>query len=78
MTMDSSTIKKETFTLKDDQGKNVDAFVKYDGGRAILKPTGLKAKTSYIATISKNVKSVSGDSLQNDYVWSFTTVAQAQ
>jgi Bacterial Ig-like domain len=74
MLMDKSTINSKTFTLKDSNNKDVSGTISYEGGNAILKPTnGLDNNTKYTAKISKNAKSMTGNSLEADKEWSFTT-----
>jgi hypothetical protein len=74
--MNSSTINSQTFTLKDDTNSNLEGTVTLEGGNAIFKPSTsnpLKPLTKYTATITKDVKDITGNSLEDDKVWSFTT-----
>jgi hypothetical protein len=75
-TMDASTITAATFTLT--QGTTtVSGFVSYSGTTAILAPSSsLAPNTIYTATITTGAKDLSGNSLANNYVWTFTTGAQ--
>jgi Bacterial Ig-like domain len=74
--MNESTINKDTFTLKENEkGDNEKAEkVHLEGGNAILQPAApLKPSTVYLATITQDVKDVSGNSLAKNYTWSFKT-----
>jgi hypothetical protein len=75
-TMDASTITAATFTLT--QGTTtVSGFVSYSGTTAILAPSSsLAPNTIYAATITTGAKDLLGNSLANNYVWTFTTGAQ--
>jgi len=72
-TMNASTITGATFTLK--QGNNsVSGFVSYSGTTAIFTPaSNLAPNTVYTGTITSEAKDLAGNSLANNYVWSFTT-----
>jgi hypothetical protein len=71
--MDPLTINETTFTLK--QGStNVPGTVTYSGTTATLVPTNsLAAGTTYTATMTTGAKSIAGNSLASNSVWSFTT-----
>ena len=71
--MDPSTITTTNFTLQ--QGTaNVAGAVDYTGTTASFTPTAnLAPSTVYTATITTGVKNISGKSLAENYVWSFTT-----
>ncbi|MCX6253874.1 MAG: ice-binding family protein [Bacteroidia bacterium] len=71
--MDPSTINTSTFTLM--QGTTaVPGTVSYSGTTATFTPTNtLAAVTSYTATITTGAKSLTGNSLAANVVWSFTT-----
>ncbi|MDW7679530.1 MAG: Ig-like domain-containing protein, partial [bacterium] len=71
--MDSLTITTATFTLM--QGKSfVSGTVSYAGTVATFTPlSNLTPNTTYTATITTMAKSLAGNSLANNYVWSFTT-----
>lgn len=76
MLMDKSTFTPTSFTLKDSKNTNVSGTISVEGGNAILKPANsLNADTKYIAKITKDVKSMTGDSLKKDMEWSFTTIS---
>jgi hypothetical protein len=71
--MNPSTINTSTFTLK--QGNDaVPGAVTYSGTTATFTPTNtLAAGTVYTATMTTGAKSVNGNSLAANKVWSFTT-----
>ncbi len=71
--MDPLTINALTFTLK--QGTtSVPGTVSYAEKTATFTPSGsLDAGTIYTATVSKGAKTLTGNSLDSDAVWSFTT-----
>ena len=74
-TMDASTFTSATFTLK--QGTtSVSGFVSYSGTTAIFAPaSNLAPNTVYTVTITTSVKDLAGNTLANNFVWSFTTGA---
>lgn len=71
--MNPSTFTASTFTLK--QGVTLIAgTVSFNGSMASFKPSSnLLASTSYTATITSDVKNVSGTAMKNDYIWTFNT-----
>jgi hypothetical protein len=73
--MDPATINTSTFYLK--QGETlVPGTVSYSGTTATFKPSSpLAASTIYTVTVTTGVKSLTGNSLANNNVWSFTTGA---
>jgi hypothetical protein len=73
--MNSSTINSTSFLLK--QGANaISGTVSYSGTTATFTPSAnLAASTTYTATITTGAKDVAGNSLVNNYVWSFTTAS---
>jgi hypothetical protein len=74
MLMDKSTINSKTFTLKDSNNTDVSGTISYEGGNAILTPKNrLNPNSKYTAKVSKNAKSITGNSLEADKEWSFTT-----
>jgi hypothetical protein len=75
--MDPSTINSSTFTLK--QGTTaVPGTVTYSGTTATFTPTNsLAAGTSYTATVTTGAKSLTGNGLAANSVWSFTTGGSA-
>jgi Bacterial Ig-like domain len=75
MLMNKETVNSSTFTLKDDSDSDVAGTITLEGANAIFKPAdNLNPASKYTAKISKEVKSVSGDSLEGDKEWTFTTV----
>jgi hypothetical protein len=75
--MDASTINASTFILK--QGTNaVPGVVTYSGTTATFTPTNvLTAATVYTATMTTGAKTLAGNSLAVNSVWSFTTAGSA-
>lgn len=73
MAMDPSTFTVNSFTLK--QGALlIPGTVSYNGLVASFMPTAnLLPGTIYTATIYNTVKNLAGTTIQNNYVWSFTT-----
>ncbi|MBK9728845.1 MAG: Ig-like domain-containing protein [Saprospiraceae bacterium] len=75
--MDPLTITNTTFTIKHN-GISVLGVVTYAGTTATFTPSiPLIANTIYSGTITTGVKNTSGISLENDYIWSFTTLMLA-
>jgi hypothetical protein len=80
--MDSSSINGSTFELRDPSGTLVLATITYDGSTrtAILAPTvPLSPSVTYTATVKGGiggVRDLAGDTLTNDFSWSFTTGSQ--
>jgi hypothetical protein len=72
-TMDPLTINSSTFTLKQG-GTAINGAVSYSGTTATFTPTTtLEAGTAYTATVSTGAKSMTGNSLASNSVWTFTT-----
>lgn len=73
MPMYPLTINTTTFTVK--QGTTaIGGIVTFSGTTAYFKPSVLlTANTIYTGTITTGAKNVSGTSLLNNYVWTFTT-----
>ncbi|RPH30066.1 MAG: DUF3494 domain-containing protein [Bacteroidales bacterium] len=71
--MNPTTFTSTTFTLK--QGAtSIPGTVTYSGSTASFKSTtNLISNTLYTATITNEVKNVSGTFMKDDYEWSFTT-----
>ncbi len=71
--MDPDTINTSTFILK--QGSTpVSGEVTYNGLGAVFTPLHyLTPNTTYTATLTKQVSDIVGNSLESDYVWSWTT-----
>ena len=75
MLINKETLNPSTFTLKDESDTDVPGTIKLEGANAIFKPASkLNDGSKYTAKISKEVKSVTGDSLEGDKEWTFTTV----
>lgn len=74
-TMDASTITTATFTLS--QGSDfIAGTVTYVGRTAVYSPTlNLLPNKVYTATITTGAKDLTGNALDQNYVWSFTTGA---
>jgi methionine-rich copper-binding protein CopC len=74
--MNSATISGSTFTLK--QGTNtVNGSVTYSGTTASFTPNNpLSPNLTYTATITTGAQNLAGTGLADDYVWTFTTLAQ--
>ena len=73
--MNPSTINTGTFLLK--QGINtITGTVSYSGTTAVFTPSAnLLAGTTYTATITTGAQNTAGNSLAENYVWTFTTAA---
>jgi hypothetical protein len=70
--MNAATFNQSSFTL---QGPTaVGGTVSFSGKTASFKPNALlAANTTYTATIKTSVKDLTGNALQTDYVWTFST-----
>ena len=75
MLMDKSTVvNSKNFTLKNEDNVEISGKITLEGGRAILKPAeDLKPGKEYTATITTDVKSITGAPLESNKVWTFTT-----
>lgn len=79
--VDPATVTGNTVTLRQASGTLVAATVTYDAATktASLKPnTALPGSTTYTATVkgtTSGVKDPSGNAMQSNYIWSFTTTA---
>lgn len=72
--MNPATITDESFILT--AGSRIAGSVSYDaaGMKLIFKPTAsLTYSTSYTGRVNTRVKDITGNALQTDYIWSFTT-----
>ncbi len=68
------TINTSGFTLIDGSGNRVRSTVTYSGTTARLKPySNLSYSTTYTATVTTNVRDLSGNSMAADYTWNFST-----
>ena len=74
--MNPATISGLTFTLK--QGANtVNGSVNYSGTTASFTPNNpLSQNLTYTATITTGAQNLAGTGLADDYIWTFTTLAQ--
>ena len=76
--MNPATINTSTFTVTDPSGVAVAGVVSYSGVTATFTPAAVLANnTTYTATITKGVAASGGTKMFGDYVWTFTTVAEA-
>ncbi len=72
--MDPSTITDSSFTLRRDTAF-VTGTISYTDSSAIFKPVkNLEFESNYTATITSDVQSLSGDAMDDQYEWNFTTV----
>jgi hypothetical protein len=75
--MDPTTINNKTFTLKNGD-TTVPGTVAYIGVNAVFIPASyLAANTLFTATITSEAKSLDGNPMISNYVWTFTTGATA-
>jgi hypothetical protein len=70
--MNAATFDQSSFTV---QGANaITGTVSFNGITASFTPTNpLTPNTTYIATITTSVKDNTGNALQEDYIWTFST-----
>lgn len=67
--MDEATLHGETFKIA-----GVEGTVTYAGTTATFRPSAnLEYSTTYTATITTGAKDSTGNALEADYIWSFTT-----
>lgn len=72
--IDASTITTSSFALSDISKNYVSGTVTYGSKMATFKPSrDLSPNTTYIATITDEVKDLAGNAMTKDYSWSFTT-----
>ena len=72
--MDPSTITTASFTLAGPGSTPVPGTVSYAGTIATFTPANVLAgNTAFTATITTGAKNMAGNSLVNNYVWTFTT-----
>ena len=77
-TMDASTITTESFSLTNG-AVTVLGAVSCNNNTATFTPaSNLDYNTIYTATVTADAKNLSGDPLQDDYIWSFTTGASTE
>ena len=75
--MDPATISAESFTLNDGT-TSVPGAVSYTGVTATFNPTAdLEPDTTYTARIGDTATDLSGNRLEEDYSWTFTTGTEA-
>ena len=75
--LDPATINSKTFILKDGSNVPVEGTITLEGGNAIFKPKeSLKPNTKYTATLSKDIKDISGRLLNTEKIWSFSPLGQ--
>jgi hypothetical protein len=73
--MDPATINATTYLLKQ-AGSTVNGSISYSGTTAYYKPSAnLLPNTVYDVTVTSDVADLSGNTLANNYTWSFTTGA---
>ncbi|MDF1516783.1 MAG: ice-binding family protein [Lutibacter sp.] len=74
--MNPATITKTSFTISAN-GTLIDGAVSYNGLTATFDPTlALEPDTEYTGTITTMAKDERGNALQENYVWSFTTLPE--
>ncbi len=72
--MNPATINTSTFTVTGPSGAPVTGTVTFSGTTATFTPATLLAASSlYTATITSAAADTTGESLSNNFVWSFTT-----
>ncbi|WP_207679005.1 Ig-like domain-containing protein [Desulfonema magnum] len=74
----STIIMDSSFVISDDSGNKTDGTLTYNNTNtsAIFKPVGLCYGTTYIATITRDVKDLAQNTLEAPYEWSFTTLSE--
>ncbi len=74
--MEASTINNASFLLKDSLQNSIAGSVSYMGVTATFNPDlDLLPGKKYTATIKNTVRSVDGENMTNDYIWSFRTIS---
>ena len=78
--MDPATINKATFMVIPSNGtETIRGTVSYAGSTATFASnSNLAYNTLYTVTITSGVKDLAGNTLTNNYVWSFTTTSESK
>jgi hypothetical protein len=77
--MDASSINTQTFTVVGPDSKPVHGSVLYIGVTGVFTPTDrFSANTTYTATLTTGIRSLSGVPLAKDHSWKFTTPSPSQ
>ncbi|MFN4764033.1 InlB B-repeat-containing protein [Gillisia sp. Q332] len=73
--VDPETINEQTFTV--DGSSSVVGTVTYSGMTASFTPSAnLEPNTTYTAIVTTSIKDFLGNALQQNYVWTFTTIPE--
>ena len=73
--VDPETINEQTFTV--DGSSSVAGTVTYSGMTASFTPSAnLEPNTTYTAIVTTSIKDLLGNALQQNYVWTFTTIPE--
>ncbi|MGM0392343.1 MAG: InlB B-repeat-containing protein [Bacteroidota bacterium] len=73
--VDPATINEQTFTV--DGSSSVAGTVTYSGTTASFTPSAdLEPNTTYTAIVTTSIKDFLGNALQQNYVWTFTTIPE--
>jgi len=76
-TMDLESINSSTFYMTDTSGKKISGNINYAGDTVIFMPNdNLEFSRSYIATVTTDVRDMSGNTLGLIHSWSFTTSSE--
>ncbi|RKS02408.1 DUF4082 domain-containing protein [Flavobacterium sp. 102] len=79
--INATTLNEASFELRDSENNLVPATVVYTNGTktATLTPTNpLNFSTAYTAILKSGIEDLSGNAIQTDYSWTFTTAAELQ
>ncbi|MDM8525140.1 Ig-like domain-containing protein [Desulfococcaceae bacterium HSG8] len=72
----ASTLNSDTFKLHDGAG-DISGSVNYDNLAAVFEPSEqLQHETVYTVRITTGVEDIAGNTLEDEYTWSFTTGAE--
>ncbi|MEX1000707.1 MAG: ice-binding family protein [Crocinitomicaceae bacterium] len=70
--MDPATITDESILISD--GSPVSGTIAYNDSTVTFTPSSaLEINTTYIGTVKTSVKNLTGNALQEDYIWTFST-----